>query len=90
MRIYSLFDLKMKEYGNLVLGQNDEVIVRAMRDGIAGSGSSVDKYPDDFELHYLGTFNPETGAVTVVMTPELVAKVGDVLRGPIPQAGGER
>lgn len=79
MIVYSLFDRKVKEYGNLVVASNDEAILRAAREGIAGSGSTAAKYPEDFDLMRVGSFDPESGLLGVE-TPRLVANVGELLR----------
>lgn len=76
MRIYSLLDLKVREYGALVLGSTDEAIKRAVRDGIPGSNSTISKYPGDFNLMYLGEFDDETGVIVPVAVPLLVENVG--------------
>jgi len=62
MRVYTLYDRKVREYGNLVLGQNDQAILRALRDGIRPD-STMGKYPEDFDLVCVGEFDPETGAL---------------------------
>lgn len=75
MRLYTLFDRKMKEYGNLVMAQNDETVFRALREGIP-AGSTPGKYPEDFDLFYVGNYDVETG----VLGSEFPSLVGN-LRG---------
>jgi len=86
MRVYSIFDRKLKEYGQLVTQRNDEAVRRSLVDGVRGSGSTLEKHPQDFDIMVLGEFDPETG-VLITMTPQLVANVGDVLES-YPSAGG--
>lgn len=79
MRMYSLLDVKLKEFGPIVLANNDFSLVRAMRDGIPGSNSTVDKHPEDFQVMYLGDFDMDTGKVSPVDIPELLDTVSTIL-----------
>jgi len=79
MNIYSLLDVKLKEYGPLVLANNDASVRRALCDGIPGSGGTVAKYPEDFNLMLLGHFDVETGQIVPEVVPLLVDNVGVIL-----------
>lgn len=72
MRVYSVLDLKVKEYGPLILGNSDAAMARAARDGVPGSGSVIAKHPEDFNLMYLGEFDVDTGMLVPVDVPILV------------------
>lgn len=87
MQIYSLFDRKVREFGPLVTTNNDESALRAIRDGVPGSGGTIAKYPEDFDLMLLGAFDADTGQIVPESVPLLVANVGDVLKAPSPRAG---
>lgn len=78
MRVYSLFDRKMKEYGSLVMGSNDESTVRALKEMLLGSQSTVSKYPGDYDLMCLGYFDVENGEI-LAETPTLVVNCEEVL-----------
>lgn len=79
MIVYSLFDRKVKEFGSLVVASNDEAIMRAAREGIPGTGSTAAKYPEDFDLMRVGSFDPDTG-VLGAEAPRLVVNVADLLK----------
>lgn len=82
MKIYSLLDLKVKEYGQLVLMANDESVKRALRDMAASGGqSTLQKYPEDFNLMCLGEFDPETGRLVAFEVPSLVDNVKTITGG---------
>lgn len=81
MRIYSLLDRKLKEYGSLVLGNNDEAVKRAIKDGIPGSNNVIAAHPEDFDLYYLGDFDMESGLISACKVPILVDCVSTVLAG---------
>lgn len=77
MRIYSLLDTKLKEFGGLVLGANDEIVKRALREGVP-VGSSLEKYPEDFNLYVVGDFDATTGVLSPIQ-PQLVDNVKVIL-----------
>lgn len=81
MRIYSLLDLKVKEYGQLVLMPNDEAVKRALRDMRNGGQTTLQKYPEDFNLMVLGEFDPETGLLVPLEVPQLVDNVKTIIGG---------
>lgn len=80
MRIYSLFDRKVREYGGLVLSPTDEASCRALAEGLP-PGSTVAKFPGDFDLMYLGDFSPEAGLIYAATVPVFIACVADILQG---------
>lgn len=63
MKVYTLFDRKVGEYGGLVTGANNETVIRALRDGLPPNSTEA-KYPGDFEVCYLGEYDPATGLIT--------------------------
>lgn len=88
MKVYSVFDRKMREFGQLVYGRTDEAVTRAFQDSLR-SRSPVADHAEDYELMCLGEFDAESGRLVgiegpprhVVMAATLVAanaaKVGD-------------
>lgn len=79
MRMYSLFDRKMKEFGAVVLGSNDEVTKRALREGAPQMRGTLKEYPEDFDLYFLGEFEPETGVIVPASPPLVVENVAIIL-----------
>lgn len=79
MQVYSLFDRKLREYGGLVLSQNDGTVKRALHEGVPPN-STLGKYPEDYDLMLLGEFDPETGVLRAGQIM-LVDNVRDILRG---------
>jgi len=82
MLVYSLYDRKLGEYGALVLSRNDEGIQRSILDGIPGSGSTIERHPEDFDLMCLGVFNQVSGDVVSIGRPRYVARVDQILSRP--------
>lgn len=86
MRLYSMLDRKMKEFGAVMIAQNDEVMIRTLKDSLP-SGSIVASHPEDFDLFFLGAMAMETGVIAS-SSPTLVAGMSSVLNVDVPFAGG--
>lgn len=79
MQLFSLFDRKMREYGQIVQANNAEACKRALCDGVRGTKSLVEKHPDDFDLYRLGEFDTDTGVIKATGVPVLVCNVGELI-----------
>lgn len=79
MRVYSLLDRKLREYGPLVQANNAEAIKRALVDGLKGSNSLIEKHPEDFDLMEVGSFDLDTGELIGVKIPMLINNVATLL-----------
>lgn len=79
MRIYSLFDRKLREYGQPSLSPNDATIFRVLSDVIPGSGSTMARHPEDFDLFALGELDVETGVIRPAETPLLIENLKEIL-----------
>lgn len=80
MRVYSLFDRKAKEYMALVVGTNDELVIRGLQESFSTpQANTVFKYPQDFDLMRLGEFDPETGVISPEVPARLVVNVAEIL-----------
>lgn len=77
--LYALLDRKLREYGAVLIAKNETAMCRALHDGVKGSGSMVEKYPEDFDLYRLGEMDNETGCITAEV-PSLVDSLRDILR----------
>lgn len=84
MRVYSLLDRKLREYGALVQANNAEAVQRGLVDGLKGSNSLVEKHPEDFDLMEVGTFDTDTGLIggTDSGVPMLIVNVGQLIFPP--------
>lgn len=81
VRVYSMFDRKLRQYGQLMLERNHYAIQRTMVDGLQASPDSlIAKHPEDFDLVCFGEFNEESGVMSVG-APELVINLGELVAG---------
>lgn len=79
--VYSVFDRKLKEYGQPILAKNHEAIRRTVVDGIRGSGGMVEKHAADFDVMCVGTFDVDSGDLQG-QAPQLIANVAEILEVP--------
>jgi len=80
MRVYSVFDKKLQEFGQLAVSKNDESMRRAMFDGVKGSNSMIEKYPEDYDLYCVGEFEQAQGLLSGWKGPAiLVCNAADLM-----------
>jgi len=72
MEMYSIYDRKLREYGQILLAPNIGTVSRTIVMGVRGSKSTMDQYPEDFELHKVGEFDTQSGQVTANGRPEIL------------------
>lgn len=77
--VYSLFDRKAREFGQLVTAANDEAMFRLLADTIRGSASVIERYPEDFDLFICGTFDTDGGVLAASGPSVFVENVADIL-----------
>lgn len=53
---------------------------RDFRSLVNEPGSNVNKYPDDFDLYYIGTYDDISGTVKSLDTPQHLCKAVSVLK----------
>lgn len=63
MQMYSLMDRKAMTYGGILLANGDGHVSRVLLERFTGSGDTVEKYPEDFDLYALGEFSLDTGEI---------------------------
>lgn len=78
--IVSVKDTAAQAFGRPVFVPAVPVAVRSFRDEVNRKDSDQDlaKYPDDFELYEIGTFDDATGIVQVLDAPRMVARAKDL------------
>lgn len=81
--VYAMFDRKMKEFGAVATARNDDTIKRQLSTQLKGSGSMMEKYPDDFDVFRIGMFDPETGELARVPA-QMVCNLVELLPADVP------
>lgn len=79
MEMYSVYDRKLREYGNVLLAANFAALSRTLQMGLRGTGSLMETYPDDFEVMLLGTFDVGTGEIVIDGRPKVVGSLAQIV-----------
>lgn len=58
--LYSIFDTKSREFSPPQIHHNDDVASRTVLGALTGD-SMLSRFPQDYELHHVGTFDSEKG-----------------------------
>lgn len=69
IKVFSVFDDKVKAFRYPFFIQSAGQAVRGFIDLVNDGKSEVSKYPADFTLFEHGTFDDESGVLTVLKTP---------------------
>lgn len=77
MKLYSVLDVKAQQYGPIMALHHDAVAIREFAAAIDQPNSMISQYPQDFELHCVGTFEAEVKSVAL-SAAELLPVVGCV------------
>ena len=75
------FDRKAMVFGSPMVFVNIEIAKRMAVSLMAnrGDGSDLEKYPQDFDLFYMGEYDTETGRITVLDSPRFLFTFGDLI-----------
>lgn len=64
MNVYSVKDVKSKLFANPFIQKTNGTAVRSFGTACEDPSTDLNKYPTDFSLYHIGTFNPDTGEIT--------------------------
>lgn len=73
--IYAVQDRKAGTFARPFTIQNDAMAVRAFVAAKQDPSSELSKYPEDFALYYLGTFDDDTGTIIQPTPPQALSEV---------------
>lgn len=79
MQIYAIKDKATEAFHNPFFVRARGIAMRMFMDETKNEQSQINKHPDDFELHYIGDFNDETGQIQQTNGTELIAKASDLI-----------
>lgn len=71
-KVYSIRDTKSGVYWQPLHQKTHGEAERTFKSLVEDEKTLIHKYPEDFELYYLGEFNDETGKVDFLDTPQHV------------------
>lgn len=73
-RVYAIRDAKADVYLQPFFRKTHGEAERDFRTLVGDEKSMISKYPDDYDLYYLGDYDDQTGAIERLDTPTHVVK----------------
>lgn len=83
LRIFAVYDIKAKAYAQLICLPEKGLAIRAFADSCKIPDSPFAKYPADFTLRELGTYDPNSGKIEGYDVPEYVAAAADFVENKV-------
>lgn len=81
MKLYSIFDRKALTYSPLLMEHTDGTMSRSLHQNLKGQQVPMALYPEDFEVYWVGEFDPQSGEIVGVGGhPRLVCSLAVVLQ----------
>lgn len=74
--IYAVLDVKCNLYGNPIFQASDGVAIRAFGTACEDEKTELNKYPSDFSLYRIGTYDIESGEIKG-QTPTQIANASE-------------
>lgn len=78
INLFSVYDEKAKAYMPLMSYNTVGQATRAFYDAVDDPQTGLSKHPEDYKLYKLGIIDDNTGEITSVFPPELIASAMDV------------
>lgn len=73
-KIYAIRDSKAECFHNPFYQSTHGEAERAFRTAVADEKTTLNQYPEDFDLYYLGEYDDNTGKMMALDTPQHVIK----------------
>lgn len=73
-KMYTIRDSKAEIYGNPFYQKSHGEAERNFKSLTNDGKSTVNQYPEDFDLYYLGIYDDQTGKMETLDTPQHVVK----------------
>jgi len=68
-QIYSVFDAKAQTYSHPFYAPNEQIAIRDFTRACRDPQLDLSKFPEDFSLQHLGTFDDENAQFSVNLNP---------------------
>lgn len=72
MKLFAVRDVKADAFGAVMVISTVGIAIRSFSDACADARSEFAKYPEDYMLYEIGTFEPNSGLVTALQMPKLI------------------
>ncbi len=79
VQLYSVYDVKTRVYSPPVCCHNDGHAERVFTNVFSDPNHMASKYPEDFKLFSVGSFDDSTAIITMVCNPKFMCNASDLL-----------
>ena len=79
LKAFSIRDAKAEVFNTPFFQKTHGEAERSFRTGINDQTTSLNKYPEDFDLYYIGEYDDQSGCFIVLDTPQHMVKGVSVL-----------
>ena len=79
--VFAVYDVQAESYMKPIFTPTKGLAVRSFMDAVNDPNSPFAKYPDDFRLCEIGTFDESTGALVSYEHPEPLGYAREYLQG---------
>lgn len=76
-KLVALFDRAVEAYAPIMTVNTRNEAIRSFRQAVNDPQTPLYANPTDFELHYIGDFNDQSGMLEAFEQPELLARAED-------------
>lgn len=86
LKMYCLRDMKAGMSAAPFVAENDIVVSRLLRETLRQGDSMMAKYPEDFQIHHIGDWDPDSGFLTPLEGARNLGSVSDLAPPPAEQS----
>lgn len=80
LKIYGIRDTKTEIFNNPFFNHSHGEAERNFTDLVNDPQSQVNRYPEDFDLYFMGEYETKTGKISPLDTPQHMTKAVSCLR----------
>lgn len=81
LKIFSVFDSKVSAFMNPIFLRTTPEAIRAFSGAVSEKDSNFCKYPEDYTLFEVGSWDDQTAVIDLLSTPHPVAKAIEFVNG---------
>lgn len=77
--MFSIYDKKARDYSSPFISKTQQDAIRKVASTLQKGGTLLSQFPEDYELYYVGGFDPDTGLLLPMDRPEIIMRVDNIL-----------
>lgn len=63
-KAYAIYDSKLAEFNTPFFSPNNNTAIRTFTDAANDPTTNINRHPEDFSLHHIGTYETDNGQLT--------------------------